>query len=324
MQRRPAADVLRQAALSVVTFFVFAASWQLGAVASANAPAVPAAAVASTPVAPAVAVRASTVARGLTPGDRALGASLPGTRSGLAGRTLVIGAGVPLTVVDGRSAVSFRVPRGASVTDALDLAGVRLGPLDRVVAREDGAIASGDVIRVLRVTESDASVAEPIPYAVTTIADAALVAGRSFVATAGTPGLALNTYRVVSVDGVESERTLTASVELQAPVSEVRHVGTRTPPVPSEIESIIRAAADTWGADADQLLRVAWCESRYNPSAYNASSGTSGLFQFKALTWAANSTRADYGGASVFDPVANANTAAYMFSIGQARQWACK
>jgi hypothetical protein len=34
--------------------------------------------------------------------------------------------------------------------------------------------------------------------------------------------------------------------------------------------------------------------------------------------------RAGYAGASVFDPVANANTAAYMFSIQQARQWQCK
>ena len=314
MQHRPAADVLRQAALSVLTFFVFAASWQIAALAGTG----------GSP-ASAVAVRASSVGRGLTPGIRESStAELPSTRTSVSGRSLVLAVGMPLTVVDGGSALSFRAPRGASVTDALDLAGVRLGPLDRVVAPQSGAVVSGDVIRVLRVTESAAVVQEPIPFAVTTVADLSLTAGRSFVVTPGTAGLALNTYRVVSVDGVEAERILAASVELQAPVGEVRHIGVRPPPVPAEMESIIRTAADAWGADADQLLRVAWCESRYNPSAYNSSSGTSGLFQFKSGTWAANSVRAGYAGASVFDPVANANTAAYMFANQQARQWACK
>ena len=100
------------------------------------------------------------------------------------------------------------------------------------------------------------------------------------------------------------------------PVAEIRRVGTK-PAVPAaapaDIEAIIRAAAARWGADPTQLLRVAWCESRYNPSAYNAS-GASGLFQFMPRTWAANSVRAGYSGASVWDPVASANTAAYMFS----------
>jgi hypothetical protein len=299
----------------MATFLLFAASGQIAALAGASA----------SPRVPDVVVRAGGVARGLTVGDRGRStAELASTRTGVSGRSLILAIGMPLTVVDGGSAVSLRAPRGVSVSEALDLAGVRLGPLDRVLAREDGAIVSGDVIRVLRVSESTAVLAEPVPYPVTTVADASLTVGRSFVVTPGAAGLALNSYRVVSVDGVEAERILTATVELQSPVAEVRHVGTRPPPVPSEIEAIIRAAADTWGADADQLLRVAWCESRYNPSAYNASSGASGLFQFKPLTWAANSVRAGYAGASVFDPVADANTAAYMFANHQAGQWACK
>jgi soluble lytic murein transglycosylase-like protein len=107
-------------------------------------------------------------------------------------------------------------------------------------------------------------------------------------------------------------------------VTEVRRVGTRLPPGSSEIEQIIRDAAAAQGADADQLIRVAYCESRFNPGAYNASSGASGLFQFMPATWAANSVRAGFGGASVWDPVASANVAAYMFRSGQSGQWVCK
>jgi small subunit ribosomal protein S19 len=124
-------------------------------------------------------------------------------------------------------------------------------------------------------------------------------------------------------DGRETARALLSSQELATPVTEVRRVGTRVPSGAAEIEAIIRDAAAAQGADADQLLRVAYCESRYNPGAYNAS-GASGLFQFLPSTWAANSVRAGFAGASVWDPVASANVAAYMFRMGQAGQWVCK
>src|SRR2546428_12109658 len=99
----------------------------------------------------------------------------------------------------------------------------------------------------------------------------------------------------------------------------------RPPPrPPAEIDSVIRDAAARYGADAEQLLRVAWCESRYDPSAYNPTHADSGLFQFIPTTWAANSVRAGYVGASPFDPVAAANVAAWMFSRGSASLWTCR
>jgi soluble lytic murein transglycosylase-like protein len=176
----------------------------------------------------------------------------------------------------------------------------------------------------VRVSESVEVVREPIAFSVMSVPDPTLIRGKSVVVTAGVPGLAENTYRLTFADGSLEQRTLVASTELQAPIAAVSRVGTQAPPVPGDIESIIRAAAANWGADPDQLLRVAWCESRYNPNAYNAASGASGLFQFMPRTFALNSVRAGYGGASIFDPVASANTAAMMFASGQARQWSCK
>ena len=132
-----------------------------------------------------------------------------------------------------------------------------------------------------------------------------------------------NTYLIHVVDGREIGRELLASQQIAAPVAEIRRIGTRTPTGSAEIEQIIRDAAAAQGADAEQLLRVAYCESRFNPGAYNAS-GASGLFQFLPSTWAANSARAGYAGASVFDPVASANVAAWMFVRGQAGQWVCR
>jgi hypothetical protein len=314
--RIPLSELRRVGILGLVSLVALGVSWQLTSVATAQrAPAE-------------AAVRAQPAARGVLPGTRASAdlSAASAVRAGSAGQMVVFALGVPLTVVDESVTVALRVPRGATVNEALDLAGVALGALDRVTvaAREDGAVASGDVINVVRVREFEAVVQEPIAFAVTSVADAGLPIGRTVVSSGGTHGIARNTYRVRTAGGVEEARTLLASVEVVAPVAEVRRVGSRPLGAAGDMVQIIRDAAARWGADETQLLRVAYCESRYNPNAFNASSGASGLFQFLATTWAPNSVRAGYAGASVFDPVANANTAAYMFSIQQARQWQCK
>jgi len=309
-------DVLRVAALSLVTFIALAVSWQLASTAAAAQRA------------SAVTTRVASAARGVTEADRAgldLAPALT-ARSSAAGQMVVFALGVPLTVVDGAVTLPLRVPRGTTAEEAVSLAGVSLRPLDRLAlaSRGDGSVASGETIRVIRVSDAQTVVEEPIAFAVKTVSDATLPLGRTAVATLGAPGIAQNTYSVRTADGVEESRTLLISVELKAPVTEVRRIGTLVPAPSGDVQGIIRAAAARWGADESQLLRVAYCESRYNPNAFNASSGASGLFQFLATTWAANSVRAGYAGASVFDPVANANTAAYMFANGQARQWQCK
>jgi len=73
------------------------------------------------------------------------------------------------------------------------------------------------------------------------------------------------------------------------------------------------AAAQSWA------LRVAKCESNYNPYAVNRSSGASGLFQFLPSTWAAS----PYHASSPFDPTANAKAAAWLYQRSGAGQWVC-
>jgi hypothetical protein len=77
-----------------------------------------------------------------------------------------------------------------------------------------------------------------------------------------------------------------------------------------------------FGAYAGQALRVAACESGYNPSAYNRSSGASGVFQFLHSTWATTA----YAGYSPFNAWANINAAHQVFvRDGYSwREWQCK
>lgn len=315
MKRPHVATILRVVSLSLLTFVAFGASWQLATAVAAEGRA----AASAQP-------RVTTTARGGFLPSTALDPLL--VRDTLSGVALVLGGGVAVSVVDSGHTIHLRAPRGASAAEILARAGVVLGPLDATLpADRDQAVAAGDVVRVIRITERTVVVQEPVPAPVQKVADPTLPSGRVAVSTPGTPGLAENTYTVRAADGTETDRTLVSSVQLVAPQPEIQRVGTAAlapAPAPADIQAIIVGAAQRWGADPTQLLRVAYCESHYNPYAYNASSGASGLFQFLASTWAANSVRAGYAGASVFDAVANANTAAMMFANGQARQWSCK
>ena len=252
-------------------------------------------------------------------GDRL---SSPVESSVVPGQRLALDRGLPVTLIDGGQEVASRSVRG-TVADLLAAAGIALGPLDLVDRPLGDSLSPGDVVRVTRITDLQATILEDVPFAVRLQPDPNLERARQVVVTAGEPGRVENTYLIHVDDGRETGRELLASQQIAAPVAEVRRVGTRTPSGSAEIEAIIRDAAAAQGADAEQLLRVAYCESRFNPGAYNAS-GASGLFQFLPSTWAANSVRAGFSGASVWDPVASANVAAWMIARGQAAQWVCR
>ena len=303
LYRTTVAELLRVASLALLTSVVLGASWALASASGHDAT-----------------VTAVAFSR-VTPVSRSLARNVPPTAPAL---LQVAAPTVPLTLVDAGGVSQLRAPRGASIAEALAVNGIELGPHDSVSIAADAVVNAGDVIHLVRVADYDTVVREPVAFSVQVSYDAELAVGRTSVVTAGVTGLADNTYRVHVVDGAEADRTLVGSVLVVTPVDEVQRVGTKPAPAPADIESVILSAAAAWGADPNQLLRVAWCESRYNPYALNARSGAAGLFQFMPATWAANSVRAGYAGANVFDAVANANTAAYMFRNGQAAQWSCK
>ncbi|MGH2817975.1 MAG: transglycosylase family protein [Actinomycetota bacterium] len=80
------------------------------------------------------------------------------------------------------------------------------------------------------------------------------------------------------------------------------------------ISEVISSAAAEFGLDGGYLLSVASCESGLDPGAVNAV-GYYGLFQFDQTTWAA------YGYGSIYDPVAQARTAARLLAAGQTSRW---
>jgi uncharacterized protein YraI len=87
-----------------------------------------------------------------------------------------------------------------------------------------------------------------------------------------------------------------------------------------ELVAVITDAANAYGQPVEDMIRVAACESVWDPYAVNSSSGASGLFQFMPGTWLTT----PYADQDIFDPVANANAAAWMWSVGRRNEWSCQ
>jgi hypothetical protein len=67
------------------------------------------------------------------------------------------------------------------------------------------------------------------------------------------------------------------------------------------------------------MLRVSWCESRWDPNAHNPS-GANGLFQFMSATWQAT----PYRSRSVWAAKWSALAGAWAWRRGWQSQWACR
>jgi hypothetical protein len=66
-------------------------------------------------------------------------------------------------------------------------------------------------------------------------------------------------------------------------------------------------------------LRVAHCESHYDPAAVNSGSGATGLFQFMPATW-----NGYFAGWNIWDPLSQAQAALAFYQRGWTYQWECK
>jgi soluble lytic murein transglycosylase-like protein len=112
-----------------------------------------------------------------------------------------------------------------------------------------------------------------------------------------------------------------AQAAAAAPRGAVHPPSPPTPPVSAGyVQDLIRQAfapqgqaAVAWG------LRVAACESGYNPNAYNPG-GPSGVFQFMPGTFRGT----PYGSQNIFDAAANVNAAAWYYQQHGGGAWSCK
>jgi Transglycosylase SLT domain len=104
------------------------------------------------------------------------------------------------------------------------------------------------------------------------------------------------------------------------PAQSAASAGTFTPPPGSGGDGLAAIYAVFGNSPGlSWALRVANCESHYNPLAINRSSGASGLFQFMPSTWNAN-----FPGQNIWDPYAQARGALVFYNAGRQSAWTCK
>ncbi|MFI5284460.1 MAG: transglycosylase SLT domain-containing protein [Candidatus Dormibacterales bacterium] len=111
--------------------------------------------------------------------------------------------------------------------------------------------------------------------------------------------------------------------EVAAAKAQAAHIAALNnhPPPPANIGKIITDAFGSLGqAAVVWAMRIAYCESRYHPNSVNSTSGATGLFQFMAGTWGGT----PWASKSRFDPVANAQAAAWLYSRYGPGRWSCK
>jgi len=124
-----------------------------------------------------------------------------------------------------------------------------------------------------------------------------------------------------------SVQTVRRHADVRRPV--VRHATVSRPAAPAPVvrapasgQSVTSEIVAVFGPYAGAALNVARCESGFNPNAFNAGSGASGVFQFLRSTWATTS----YAGYSPFNASANIHAAYQVFARDgfSWREWQCR
>jgi len=133
---------------------------------------------------------------------------------------------VPVRIfADGQEREVRLVP--GTVSQALERAGIYLGPLDRVEPPDTGRlIQPGEVIRVIRVEVKTEAVEEEVGYQVIRRQDPGLEVGTTQVIQQGKKGLKRIEYQVTYEDGQEVKREVVKEEMIREPVPQVIVIGT--------------------------------------------------------------------------------------------------
>jgi hypothetical protein len=150
-------------------------------------------------------------------------------------------------VADGETR-SVDVPSGTTSQQALALAGITLGALDRVEPPGYTVLTAGTTVRVVRVAERFETQAILLPFEQQTIRNEALPEGETRLLQPGQNGLQEITYRIIEEGGVEVSRSPVQTIVVQEPVPEITMVGAQAAYTTLPIEGTLAylAAGNAW------------------------------------------------------------------------------
>jgi hypothetical protein len=146
---------------------------------------------------------------------------------------------ISITISADNKKYSLNLPAGSTVQQAINTAGLALGPLDRTEPPLFTVLASGAIIRLIRVTEKFDVEQVIIPFENQTLRNESLAMDMRVYLQQGKNGLQENTIRRVFEDGVETSRNWVKSIVVDEPVPEIVMTGVQAPfitmPVPGRL-----------------------------------------------------------------------------------------
>ncbi|GIU92469.1 MAG: hypothetical protein KatS3mg011_1375 [Acidimicrobiia bacterium] len=150
----------------------------------------------------------------------------------------------------------------------------------------------------------------PPPITIQTGRNAGAVAAMAFVYGSGDEPITASTVDLDhAVQGVIERKAASATTETAGATRTTTFVRTSymsEPEVRALIERFFRPE------DVNRAVRIAWCESSFNPRAVNPTTGAAGLFQHLPSYWPERAAEAGFGGSDIFDPEANVAVAAWL------------
>ncbi|MDQ1686416.1 MAG: resuscitation-promoting factor RpfB [Frankiaceae bacterium] len=150
---------------------------------------------------------------------------------------------------------------------------VKVGRMDRVSVPLTRYPTSGLVITIDRVSQKMVSQSVVVPFRTLTVKTSSLYVGQSKITRYGTPGVRLNTYRLVWKNHKLMRRVLVSSVIKAKSIPQHVEVGTKPKPRYSPT------------ADGLNWSALARCESGGNPRSVSSDGRFRGLYQFTIGTW---------------------------------------
>jgi hypothetical protein len=143
---------------------------------------------------------------------------------------------IQIEILADGSTFALGIPHGYTVQQALDMAGVELGTLDRVDPPMYALLTEGTFVTVRRISERFEIEEIIIPFEHQTIRNEVLPEGETRLLQPGVNGLQEITYRIIDEEGVETSRTPVKNLIVVDPVPEIVMIGVQASFTPLPIE----------------------------------------------------------------------------------------
>lgn len=237
------------------------------------------------------------------------------------GSKIVITRATAIYVTDAKKLTVYRTWQ-KTVRDLLKEKDIELLGQDSSDPSLDTWLRNNMSLTITRVAEVDVTETEPVDFQIIKKNTVDLEKGQTSIQTQGVKGEKEVTYTIKRVDGEEVSRTVKDTKVTKQPISQVLLIGIGPKLAKSgPYKDIINDAAKKYLINGTALMCLMLKESGGSANTGYPDGAHKGLFQYTDSFWVDASSRAGYGGASIYDASAQIYTTAWALTHGYGGRW---